>query len=258
MDEPTEREPLSDEALAMASASLMEYVRSHDHAGAFACCSAHAAADWVNPLLKELKRTRAELAARVEAESADAAAGSYAGRAEEAEAENRELRTKLATRGDLMNGLDAEVERLRAGAEIDRLTIEKLSAAHDAATARAEQAEAALAELRQEWGVANEAFASIPFPSEAHARNALRTWNTEARYPWRLMVRDQSEWRDATPRTVLERATVEQDVQPVRCGSECSEGHTYEPGSCEAAMDPDEVIAQNHADAMRDWGIADA
>lgn len=57
------------------------------------------------------------------------------------------------------------------------------------------------------------------------------------------------------PRTALERAAAAQGVRPVRCGAECGEGHTYEPGSCEAAIDPDEAIARNHADAMRDWGL---
>lgn len=38
------------------------YVASHDHVGAFDCCSAHASADDVPALLDEVKRARGQLA----------------------------------------------------------------------------------------------------------------------------------------------------------------------------------------------------
>lgn len=54
---------LSDEQLDAIEASHAAYRASHDHPGAFACCSAHAAADNAPALLAEVRRQRAELAA---------------------------------------------------------------------------------------------------------------------------------------------------------------------------------------------------
>lgn len=137
----------------------------------------------------------------------------------------------------------------------------------DAATARAEQAEAALAEMRERLGTSRDEWANHyrsdagvdyyngPLESVEEARQAFAQFTG-----WRLVTRVVGEWRDANtvPHTALERAADGQGVREVRCGSECSEGHTYEPGSCEAAIDSDEAIAQNHTDAAHDWGDADA
>ncbi len=172
----------------------------------------------------------------------DAAAGSYAGRVEEAEVAMRRLR-------------DANRE----------LAKDALRAMN-----RAAKAEAALAELgepRLEWGVRtrdDDPDEDIEvLSSEAVAREFASTWRSEIpdANPTAMCrtARTVGPWRvaDTTPRTAVECGTVEQDVQPVRCGAECDEGHSYEPGSCEAAMDSDQAIAQNHRDAMRDWGIRD-
>jgi hypothetical protein len=55
-------DPLSELELSLAKAALNAYRESHNHPGAFACCSAHPAADTVERLLAEIERLRADLA----------------------------------------------------------------------------------------------------------------------------------------------------------------------------------------------------
>jgi len=157
-------------------------------------------------LLAEVERARAELAAATaRAETAEAA---YHRLDSAQAAEVAQLRLKLATRGDLMNGLDGEVEGLRA---------------------RAEQAEAELAELRErlggqrrQWGVRmrdTDAAEDIEVMSnKAQARECATAWrgeipNTNPTVMYRT-ERLVGQWRgaDAAPSTALERATAEQDV----------------------------------------------
>lgn len=187
-----------------------------------------------------------------------------------------------------------------------RALLEQVRTARNAATARAEQAEAALAEMRERHDVLGQTRAEIAIELRDAARwhpdNAAWTQDMDqaariveigmdayaaenglprlggfiltSHCPWcgapqqldgdglvpsheHPVYFDECPGThrrpaDATPRTALERAA---DEQGVRCGAECGEGHTYEPGSCEAAIDPDEAIARNHVDAKRDWGI---
>jgi hypothetical protein len=251
-DTPAGRKPMSDETLAQVFASLNDYVRSHDHAGTFACCSAHAAADWVNPLLRELKRTRAELSAHHAAESADAAAGSYAGRAEAAEFERNEQRARAtiaeaattALRGqrnaakDRAEQAEAEVARLRETVallregmrlsdqqrnELDEVTrsetdelLDELRTGRDAAIARAEQAEAALAEIGEPIETELRSITADDRETEFDLHNedgcgCRREERGIYAGPWREA--------NATPPTVLERAADEQGVRlPVDIG----------------------------------------
>jgi hypothetical protein len=111
--------------------------------------------------LNELRAERDVATARAETaeaayyrlDSEQAGHGSYAGRAEAAEAEVAELRAKLATRGDLMNGLDSEVERL---------------------TARAEQAEAELCSAYLRANRAENAAAEFDKQAERYHARALK------------------------------------------------------------------------------------
>jgi hypothetical protein len=54
--------PLSAEQRVAILARRAAYQSSHNHMGAFACCTAHASADDVPMLLREIDQLRAELA----------------------------------------------------------------------------------------------------------------------------------------------------------------------------------------------------
>jgi hypothetical protein len=72
----TDTTPPTDEQLAAIRARHATYRTRHDHPRAFACCSAHEAADDVPVLLAEVGRLRVELAlVDEEIEEIEAAAG---------------------------------------------------------------------------------------------------------------------------------------------------------------------------------------
>lgn len=54
-------QPLTEQQLDDAAAAHFAYRRSHDHPRAFACCSAHAAADTVPALVADNRRLRARV-----------------------------------------------------------------------------------------------------------------------------------------------------------------------------------------------------
>lgn len=162
--------------------------------------------------LEEVARLRAELSARVEAESADAAAGSYAGRAEAAEARAQYL----------------DEEALRLQRTIDEARKQR-DDWHDEATrqrTRAEQAEAALAEMREtiatqlaDLGDSRARNAHTTGPLAVVDRVQADTYRTAA---W--LIRNPDQFRVEVPRTALERAADEQGVRPVRDISELGAG----------------------------------
>lgn len=170
----------------------------------------------------ELSRVKAELNARIAAESADAAAGSYAGRAEEAEA-------KLVVAENMRAWLGTEATKLLAEREAAMAYAREVEAERNAETARAEKAEAALAEMRDrlgkpvvQWAVMLDDTESSPLPEKVARRMASDPFRTT------LLTRDtypDTTWRlaAASQRTVLERAADEQ-------GDGEGGGHTERPG----------------------------
>lgn len=148
----------------------------------------------VKRLREERDRVKAELDARIAAESADVAAGSYAGRAEEAEAardavqaEATLLRRALIGRrhfpaGVMRTPMDERTEAIRARwdefcfsgpSETDRerdQVIGWLLDRMDSATGRAEKAEAALAEMRERHDVLGQTRAEIAIELRDAAR----------------------------------------------------------------------------------------
>jgi hypothetical protein len=87
-----ETRAMTDAELADAHARHDAYKRSHDHVGAFACCTAHASADDVPRLLAEVKRLQAS-----EAEMRTTVAGLTAdGNWVDRDTELEQLRAQLA------------------------------------------------------------------------------------------------------------------------------------------------------------------
>lgn len=137
-------------------------------------------------------------------------------------------------RAKLLDGAPTEmIEAFRlnpayAAQKVMRLDDEAkwLRARHDSLVARAEQAEAALAELRERLGEADEQWGvqggggTFAVLGEAEAR-----WHMfDSSQPMTPVRRVVGEWRTATPRTALERAADERGVCPVRDISELAAG----------------------------------
>lgn len=164
----------------------------------------------------ERDRVKAELDARIGAESADAAAGSYAGRAEEAEAEVERLRAANKTNADEYDAALLAIHEARDHWQ-ERAVAE---------SERAEKAEAALAGMRERLGNAEVEWAARwrepngeevyrSSDTEADARHFVRLWRERGLpgYVTGLEVVSAliGEWQSAeTPRTALERAADEQ------------------------------------------------
>lgn len=227
------REPLSEKRMMQIRLSRENFYKTTRHTAAEMTYMMYVAdlleeLDRLAELRTELARVKAELGARIAAESADAAAGSYAGRAEEAEAEVKRLRDELSAAHGLC---DATQTTLNAEFELScRFRTER-----DVATARSEKAEAALAEMRErlaelgepetEWGHQIHSRRddyvgdAVPQADETAARYAVSHLNTQV-LPWHLratlvrheVLRYETEWRDAdaTLCTALERAADEQ------------------------------------------------
>lgn len=149
----------------------------------------------------ELARVKPLLNAYVEAESADAAAGSHAGRAEEAEAEVERLRAANKTNADEYDAALLAIHEARDHWQ-ERAVAE---------SERAEQAEAALAGMRERLGTAS-GLPSLHRDDEIVLRHLdgtehrLRITEAKAVEPGSMEVSAEP----ATPRTALERAADEQ------------------------------------------------
>lgn len=184
----------------------------------------------VRAMYAEYDRVKTELDARIAAESADAAAGSYAGRAEEAEA-------KLVVAESMRAWLGTEATKLLAEREAAMAYAREVEAKRDVATARAEQAEAALAEMRERLGNLKPAGMQyrangphVHGVTEGNVRDYFTNQWVEGYWPegrqlyagpWQRIeeLRDD----DDAPRTALERTADEQ-------GDGEGGGHTERPG----------------------------
>lgn len=98
----TDTPAMTDAELADAYARHDAYKRSHDHVGAFACCTAHASADDVPRLVAEIERLNTVLDAnRVVRNAAESSSRVYKAVVDRLKAER--------------TGLRAEIDRLRVG-----------------------------------------------------------------------------------------------------------------------------------------------